>query len=311
MNSNKTASKMDRMIWNIVAAMMKNSLGEKVVHAMYGMGLAKAWIYLLYENDRKHPTANMKRSLKFCESNTIQIENACSLLADEKSRITLQKCMRFRGTHDWKDRPEYSIRNQYFPEDIVHLSDHEVFVDCGAYVGDSIKSFLKYSGGTYKKIIAFEPDEKNAEQLKKSISDVIVFNAAVWSTNTKLSFESGNGSNSQISDRMELKQIRALAIDSLAECADATFIKMDIEGSEYNALLGARNTIQNNLPILAICIYHSDEDMLRLIELIAGWNLNYNLYVRHHSQRDEETVLYAIPISEVGVVGKRRAGHKS
>ncbi len=88
--------------------------------------------------------------------------------------------------------------------------------------------------------------------------------------------------------------MKARAIDNVEECRDATFIKMDIEGSEYEALIGAQNTIKKNRPKLAICIYHSDEDMLRLIELIANWDLGYKFYIRHHAQKISETVLYAI-----------------
>ena len=88
--------------------------------------------------------------------------------------------------------------------------------------------------------------------------------------------------------------MKARAIDNVEDCRDATFIKMDIEGSEYEALIGAQNTIKKNRPKLAICIYHSDEDMLRLIELIANWDLGYKFYIRHHAQKISETVLYAI-----------------
>ena len=78
------------------------------------------------------------------------------------------------------------------------------------------------------------------------------------------------------------------------ECRNATFIKMDIEGSEYNALLGGQEVICNNKPKLAICIYHSDEDMLRLIELIHDMVPEDSLFIRQHSNSICETVLYAV-----------------
>lgn len=84
------------------------------------------------------------------------------------------------------------------------------------------------------------------------------------------------------------------AIDNIPECADATFIKMDIEGAEQNALAGAEKTIRRNRPKLAICIYHSDEDMLDIPERVLALNMGYKLYVRHHFGTICETVLYAV-----------------
>lgn len=84
-------------------------------------------------------------------------------------------------------------------------------------------------------------------------------------------------------------------IDAVPECKNATFIKMDIEGMEWDALHGAVETIKRNHPKLAICIYHSDEDMIRIVEYIHEIAPEYKLYVRHHSKREYETVLYAVP----------------
>ena len=73
-----------------------------------------------------------------------------------------------------------------------------------------------------------------------------------------------------------------------------TFIKMDIEGSELEALKGAQQTIQRDRPKLAICIYHKPEDMTDIPLYIKSLVPEYRLYVRHHSNRCSETVLYAV-----------------
>ena len=85
-------------------------------------------------------------------------------------------------------------------------------------------------------------------------------------------------------------RIDVASIDETAECADATWIKMDIEGAEMDAIHGAEKTIKNNHPKLTICIYHSDEDMLRIIEYIHNLVPEYKLYVRQHTKFDIETV---------------------
>lgn len=155
-----------------------------------------------------------------------------------------------------------------------------------------MRQFKKVTKNHYGKIVAFEPDHDNVQVLKKTNKNIVVIEAAVYNKNTELFFQTGDGSSSRVSD--EGIKVSARAIDSVKECRDASFIKMDIEGSEFEALLGAKNTIFTNKPVLAICIYHSDEDMLRILELIKSWELGYKFFVRHHAQKISETVLYAV-----------------
>lgn len=72
-------------------------------------------------------------------------------------------------------------------------------------------------------------------------------------------------------------------------------IKMDVEGAELESLKGAKNTILKYKPQLAICIYHSDEDMLSIAEYIHNLVPEYKMYVRHHTCNTGDTVLYGIP----------------
>lgn len=92
-------------------------------------------------------------------------------------------------------------------------------------------------------------------------------------------------------------KIMATSIDNVLDGKKATFIKMDIEGSELMALRGAKNTITKWLPKLAISVYHKNEDMLEIPQYINDIALNkYDFYLRHHhSLCQNETVLYCIP----------------
>ncbi len=90
-------------------------------------------------------------------------------------------------------------------------------------------------------------------------------------------------------------EIPVCALDEICVDNDVSFIKMDIEGSEKNALIGAENTIRRCKPKLAISIYHKNEDIWELPEMILQMNENYRLYLRHYSLAGEDTVLYAIP----------------
>lgn len=130
----------------------------------------------------------------------------------------------------------------------------------------------------------------------KSKDNIVIYDRGTWSYDGDLCFEGIGGSGSRIVDSDVMAQkISVVALDSVPECQDATFIKMDIEGAEYETLRGATRIIKKNRPILAICIYHSDEDMLRIAELIKTNWPEYRLYVRQHFFLPLETVLYAIP----------------
>ena len=88
--------------------------------------------------------------------------------------------------------------------------------------------------------------------------------------------------------------VEAVTIDETIQTDQKIrLIKMDIEGAEYQALVGARKTIQREKPGLAISIYHNPEDYYRLADLIKGYVPEYNLAVRHHKERHVDTVLYA------------------
>ena len=75
---------------------------------------------------------------------------------------------------------------------------------------------------------------------------------------------------------------------------DVTFIKMDIEGSEYQALLGAKQIIKEKVPKLAISVYHNPEDIVQIPRLILSLRKEYKFYIRHYSSTGFDTILYAV-----------------
>lgn len=232
---------------------------------------------------------------QFFMENRDRMDRICGLLEDERSKVVYEAVVAFRQTHRWRDKAVIdSFKEQYFAKEIVKISDDEVFVDCGACTGDTALLFTKKAGGRYKRIICFEPDHFNYQVLTaKKIKNLIAFNTGVWDKTDTLCFNEKGATSSGISDKGGV-QIKVRAIDDVEECHDATFIKMDIEGSELNALKGAEKTIRRNKPKLAICIYHSNEDMIRLAEYIHELNPEYKLYIRHYSHEVYDTILYAL-----------------
>lgn len=152
----------------------------------------------------------------------------------------------------------------------------------------------------FKKVYAFEPSERNYEICKKIKSEILadderieIVNKGLWSDERILSFTEDAGS-SCLSDR-GVETVEVTSIDRYMEGKEkVSYIKMDIEGSELEALKGAKNTIINDKPDLAICIYHKDEDILEIPRYILELNPDYTLYIRHYSCYTWETVLYAV-----------------
>ena len=224
-------------------------------------------------------------------------------LADDKSRETLVAFLNQRICA----RPDYYQAvydaNHYFPTDIVSLGNNEVFVDCGAYNGDSIAAFLAAlsarSLSQPHKIYGFEPDSGNFEKLcasTEALGYCHCFNKGVWSTTTTLHFDSGRALSSKISDDESMASIDLTTIDEVTAGEKVTFIKMDIEGAELEALKGASATIQQHRPLLAISAYHKPEDLLTLPHYLQSLVPDYRFYLRgHHPLHAFELVLYAIP----------------
>lgn len=229
-----------------------------------------------------------------------KIQQILDALADDTSKQIYQELLQCRQRHQLPRSG--SPKDQYFLEGIIQLSKEEVFVDCGAFTGDTIESFLKATHNHYKKIVAFEPDPYNFAILKKqNIARCICFNSGVWDKKGSLSLLiNGTGSTFNASqyasaDKLQQVTVPVEALDQCPDCADMTYLKMDIEGAELPALKGAEQTIRKQHPKLGICIYHSNQDFVEIPYWILSLQLGYKLYVRHHGRYGlTETVLYAV-----------------
>ena len=196
---------------------------------------------------------------------------------------------------------------QYF--DLKELEDvrvkDETFVDVGCYDGLSTVAFFdwcKQNGHS----ICMEPDGRNIDRIKrifgsKGINDYELIDKGAWSKSGRLFFDNRGDSMSSFLDSGygdnvvgETVEVEVAAMDDILFDKAVTFIKMDVEGSEYNALCGARRIIEKNKPKLAICVYHKPEDIWEIPEIILDMNPDYRLYLRHYSCGETETVLYAI-----------------
>ena len=184
---------------------------------------------------------------------------------------------------------------QYFPS-FLRLSDSEVFVDCGAFDGDTILEFDKQTAGKYNQIYAFECDPVNIGKLKNNVgklNNVEIIQKGCFSRKGILSFSNRGSGISKIEENGNF-QIEIDAIDNMISNKEVSFIKMDIEGAELEALKGAKSVITKKCPQLAISVYHKPEDLITIPQYILLLNKNYKIYLRHYGYNSWETILYAI-----------------
>lgn len=151
--------------------------------------------------------------------------------------------------------------------------------------------------GKCKKIFAFEPDINNCQVCKKNFEESCpveyhLETAGLWSEKTVLKFvEEDCGSHINEKGTVEVPTVN---IDEVVGDSKVTFIKMDIEGAELEALKGASKTIQVNKPRLAICLYHKAEDIIEIPKYIKELVPEYKLFIRHYYPYFFDTVLYAV-----------------
>lgn len=268
-------------------ALYKELLAEGIKEENIYVGPTKDSYFDLYEKRE-----NIYR-------NADKISKVFSFLEDEKSKnVYLNILTRLTLSYQYHYYYESEDFEQYFPDDFI-FTDEEVYLDGGVYDGKNIFQFLERVNNNYKFIYAFEADPNNYLKAKnnlKNIEKIKFYQKALYKDNEELSFLSTDNStkkgNAHVQPSGDIL-VQACKADDLE--LKPSFIKMDIEGSEKDALLGLQNTIKNHQPKLAICIYHFQEDFWELPLLMKELNPNYKVKIRNHEKMLSllETVCYA------------------
>jgi len=195
---------------------------------------------------------------------------------------------------------------QYFCESFVKIGHDEIFVDGGAADFDTAFGFLQCVNWSYRQMYIIEPFEQFANICVEKINqynlpNVVVENVGLWDENTTLNFSFEDNGASHV-DNTSGNSVIVKSIDSILDGKEATIIKLDIEGSEYKALEGARNTIEKYNPILMVCVYHKKNDCINLSNLILSMYQDYKLFIRHYAFSTCETVMYFVPENKVNEI---------
>lgn len=228
---------------------------------------------------------------------------AFSLFETEKDKRLYIEHLKANLTMDFtRLKDPYDVNLQYIAHDINEKKDYSNVIDCGGYNGDTIRNFVS-KGMKINNIAVFEPQNDLNKKISEYIhsncdkfKSAVIFPCGVYSKTCKLKFKKSKDSPSSSKlDENGDDIIQCTSIDNALDGFNPTFIKMDIEGSEIEALKGAKNTIIKNHPELAICVYHSLSHLWRIPLLIKSFYSGYKFYLRSYNFMGLETVLYAFP----------------
>jgi FkbM family methyltransferase len=190
----------------------------------------------------------------------------------------------------------------YFPADILNPSAKEIFADCGAFDGDVLRSLFQLCPDFKGRIHAFEPAPSCyqmlcdyvkglSEDLKERIS---VSPLGIGSERATLRFSPENAGGSAVDPNGPML-IDIVSLDEYFEDKNApTFIKMDIEGAEPEALAGATAIVSANRPVLGISSYHKPDHLWAIPLQIASMTDGYTFFLRPHNEEGWDLVTYAI-----------------
>lgn len=230
------------------------------------------------------------------------IRRAFFLWEDDSSRREFVAQLRWRLLLDFDSLPPPVSHAQYFPDDLFAWVENEMFVDCGAFDGDTVRGFLTGRGSSFGTIIAIEPDPRNFESLQLYVTRlpqairgrVATLNLAVGTGDQKVRFDATGTASSAVTNTGSF-EADCSNLDEVLAGRVPTYVKMDIEGAELDALIGAGKVIERHAPVLAICAYHRQNHLWQVPLLIRSLFSQYRLFLRSYAAECFDLLCYAVP----------------
>jgi FkbM family methyltransferase len=245
------------------------------------------------------------------EKNKDSVKAVHDLLEDDFSKEVYTQIIYSRTNNSQIPESLVSNESYFLLSHFLKHSEKEIFVDLGAYVGDTVEQYINKKSGVFKKIYAFEPDavnfsalEHRSARLKRewAFSDdkLTLVHGGVGATTELKYFAASSNMNSArlganfITDKTKnAEEVKIYSLDDYFKEQYISFIKADIESYELDMLRGAESIIKRDRPLLAVCIYHNASDMFTIPLFIKKLCNDYKLKIRHHTYDFFDTVLYA------------------
>ena len=219
-----------------------------------------------------------------------------NLLKDKKSKEIFTKIINFKISYDYAFMEGFTNNHteQYFDKELIPNIKNICFVDGGGYVGDTTSEVIT-NFPDFKKIYLIEPISENIRIAKRELGHFRNIEFLICGVSNKKetlyfneekSFSTLYGKGTQ--------SVQVDTIDNLIN-EKVDYIKLDIEGAEQDAIDGAKETIKQYKPILAICIYHKAEDWYKIPQKVLAVESAYDIYLRHYMEGIFESVMYFLP----------------
>lgn len=233
-----------------------------------------------------------------------RVLQAEEIWADEPSRAEYIAQVRLRALGDPSGLVQ-PMRESYILDGVFNVEPEDVLVDCGAFDGDTIRNWIARQP-EFGKIEAVEADSHSFARLAAYVATlepeqrgkIRLHKCAIGARRGTVRFEDTGRVDSKVSD-LGAAVVDMVPLDVMFASKTLSIIKMDIEGAEFDALLGARQVIQRDRPILAICVYHRQDDLWRLPLLMRAMVPEYRMYLKTYSGDGLQTVAYAVPPERV------------
>ncbi len=286
----------------VVVCVGNSALHAEITATLAELGLRNSLFLLdVYEvhNPFNLPADLGRRGFNYFKEQKEAILAGLELFTDEVSREIYVRSMQTHMLRKPTALPMQPENEQYFPSNVPLSKGYGRFVNCGAYDGDTIRRLNAFQGKV-EDIVCFEPEPKIFARLvaylageKASLAErVVALPCAVYSREATLPFISSSGLGSRLAPEGDTV-VQAAAIDHLLPGFNPTFICMDVEGAEPEALKGAEITLHRSRPDLAVCVYHAPNHLWEIPRYIHDLQLGYRLYLRNYTSFSGETVLYA------------------
>ena len=271
----------------------------QLVQRLRGLGFETVVLFLILQIlDPVRFTPHMFYDgwLEDLAENTTRYAELFDAFGDDESRRHLDAVLGFRLTGDIGTIASVVDWDLYAPRDLITLTENEVYVDAGAFDGDSIRLFMERVGGTFDRIVAYEPDPATFQRLARNFEADSRIQARPKGLHRKggtLRFVDDGSRGAIIAEKGAI-EIPVTSLDEDLGEDRVTFVKMNIEGAELDALRGAARSIAKWGPTLAISAYHRPSDLWQVPFLIRELRPEYRLALRQHDAGVIETVAYGL-----------------
>jgi len=250
-------------------------------------------------------------NINYYLDNQEAITNCYTSLEDDLSKELYTALLKYRYIRNPMliDKLYESRNNCYLDEVFLNNYKNWLYIDAWSYNADFITTLANKVNISNSLFYIFEPNiifyDNIINNLDKDI-DYKIFNIALCDKDSTMEFMQVPSSTSHIIDKKYnayknlidkkyIDTVKTARLDSIIKDEEVTWIKIDIEWSEFSMLEGSVETLRRDRPILLLSIYHRRDDLFKLQQFLMNLNLDYKFYIRHYSLSVAKTILYCIP----------------